>query len=67
MRATLPATLLLSVLLAACASKDDSLNKHVVIDSSLKVHPGLIRQTAPAEPKADVRPATEPSTVAKPE
>ena len=50
MRATLPATILLSVLLTACASsRDPSLNKHIAQSGPLKVHPGLLGQPVPAE------------------
>lgn len=56
MRATLTATLLLlSALLAACASnKDAPANKHISQSGALKVHPGLLGQPAqPAPPPAD--------------
>ncbi|HSG23468.1 MAG TPA: OmpA family protein [Azonexus sp.] len=49
MRATLPATLLLSALLAACASSRDLPNKHPAQSGPLKVHPGLVGQAVPAE------------------
>ncbi|MGE5471129.1 MAG: OmpA family protein [Bacteroidota bacterium] len=50
MRVTLPATLLLSALLAACAStKDASPGKHLSQSGPLKVHPGLLGQPVPAE------------------
>jgi peptidoglycan-associated lipoprotein len=63
MRASLPATLLLSALLAACASTPDmSLNKHVAQSGALKVHPGLLGQPVPAElaPAAAPAPASPP-------
>lgn len=61
MRASLPATLLLSALLAACASTPDvSLNKHVAQSGALKVHPGLLGQPVPAE----LAPATPPTPAA---
>lgn len=50
MRATLPATLLLSALLAACASTPDlQSSKQVAQSGTLKVHPGLLGQPVPAE------------------
>lgn len=50
MRPTLPATLLLSVLLAACATnREASPIKHIDQRGALKVHPGLIGQPVPAE------------------
>lgn len=50
MRASLPATLLLSVLLAACASsRDTAASKHIVQSGALKVHPGLLGKPVPAE------------------
>jgi peptidoglycan-associated lipoprotein len=50
MRASLPATLLLSLLLGACAStKDVSANKHISQEGPLKVHPGLLGQPVPTE------------------
>lgn len=50
MRASLPATLLLSTLLAACASKGDiPPSKHISQSGPLKVHPGLLGQPVPAE------------------
>lgn len=49
MRASLPATLLLSALLAACAStKDIPVNTNISQRGPLKVHPGLLGQTVPA-------------------
>jgi len=50
MRATLPATLLLSALLAACASSRDlPPSKHISQSGQLKIHPGLVGQPVPAE------------------
>ena len=50
MRATLPATLLLSALLAACAStRDIPPNKNISQSGPLKVHPGLLGQPVPVE------------------
>ena len=50
MRATLPATLLLSALLAACASsRDIPPSKHISQSGPLKVHPGLLGQPVPPE------------------
>lgn len=50
MRATLPATLLLSALLAACASnRDIPPSKHISQSGTLKVHPGLLGQPVPPE------------------
>jgi len=51
MRILLPAALLLSALLAACASNTDRLDeKDVPQSGTLKVHPGLL--TSPAAPRA---------------
>ena len=50
MRPLLLATLLLSFLLSACATKDDiSLSKHIPQNGPLKVAPGLLGQPVPAE------------------
>lgn len=50
MRATLPATLLLSALLAGCASnRDIPPSKHISQSGTLKVHPGLLGQPVPPE------------------
>lgn len=57
MRATLPATLLLSALLAACSTKGDvPPSKHISQSGPLRVHPGLLGQPVPAELQADMRP-----------
>ncbi len=58
MRASLPATLLLSVLLTACASKGDiPPSKHISQSGTLRVHPGLLGEPVPAELQADLRPS----------
>ena len=50
MRATLIATLLLSTLLAACATKKDIIaNKNIDQSGPLKVHPALLGQPVPPE------------------
>lgn len=50
MRATLPATLLLSALLAACTSTGNlPPSKHISQSGQLKIHPGLVGQPVPAE------------------
>lgn len=59
MRASLPATLLLSTLLAACASKGDiPPSKHISQSGPLKVHPGLLGQPVPPELQPEVRATT---------
>jgi len=59
MRASLPVTLLLTTLLAACATKGDiPPSKHISQSGQLKVHPGLLGQPLPAELQAAARPAT---------
>jgi len=56
MRATLTATILLSALLAGCAStKNDPGNKNISQAGALKVHPGLLGQPVPAELQQDMR------------
>lgn len=61
MRASLPATLLLSTLLAACASKGDiPPSKHISQSGPLKVHPGLLGQPVP--PELQQEPRTSPTT-----
>lgn len=53
MRASLPATLLLSVLLAACAStRDIPPSKNISQSGPLKVNPSLLGQATPAESQA---------------
>ena len=50
MRASLPATLLLSALLAACSTKGDiPPSKHIAQGGALRVHPGLLGKPAPPE------------------
>lgn len=57
MRTSLPATLLLSTLLAACASTQDTpVNKNISQSGPLKVHPGLLGKPVPAELQQDIRP-----------
>lgn len=57
MRTSLPATLLLTVLLAACAStKDTPVNKNISQSGPLKVHPGLLGKPVPPELQQDIRP-----------
>ncbi len=56
MRATLTATILLSALLAGCASTmSDPGNKNISQAGALKVHPGLLGQPVPAELQQDMR------------
>ena len=58
MRATLTATVLISALLAGCASTNDGpANKNISQTGALKVHPGLLGQPVPAELQQDMRPA----------
>lgn len=50
MRASLPATLLLSALLAACSTKGDiPPSKHIAQSGALRVHPGLLGKPVPPE------------------
>jgi peptidoglycan-associated lipoprotein len=57
MRATLPATILLSALLTACASSGDlPPSKHISQSEKLKVHPGLLGQAVPPELQTPPRP-----------
>lgn len=67
MRPTLPATLLLSALLAACASSPDAqTNKEISQKGSLKVHPGLLGERAPTRaPAAVAAPAAPAATPAQ--
>jgi peptidoglycan-associated lipoprotein len=61
MRATLPATLLLSTLLAACGTfRDLPPSKHISQSGQLKVHPGLLGQPVPAELQEPQRAANSP-------
>ncbi len=56
MRATLPLTLLLSALLAACSTKGDiPPSKHIAQNGPLRVHPGLLGQPVPAELQGEAR------------
>lgn len=67
MRATLPAIILLSALLTACASSGDlPPSKHISQSKTLKVHPGLLGQAAPAEPQVQRNTAvtSEPAVAA---
>ena len=67
MRATLPATLLLATLLAACASSSDQqINKHISQGGPLKVHPGLVNQPVPTEQQPAPQPAAKPADPATP-
>ena len=62
MRATLPATLLLSTLLAACGTfRDLPPSKHISQSGQLKVHPGLLGQPVPAELQDPQRTANSPT------
>jgi peptidoglycan-associated lipoprotein len=63
MRASLPVTLLLTTLLAACATKGEiPPSKNISQTGPLKVHPGLLGQPVPPELQAEVRPATPAAT-----
>jgi hypothetical protein len=73
MRATLPVALLLSTLLAACATDKDVLTaKDIPQSGTLKVHPGLITsppstaQPKPAAAPPESAPATTPEAPAEP-
>jgi peptidoglycan-associated lipoprotein len=64
MRASLPATLLLTALLAACSTKGDiPPSKHISQSGPLRVHPGLLGKPVPAElqPEATTTPVATPS------
>jgi peptidoglycan-associated lipoprotein len=67
MRASLPATLLLSTLLTACAAFKSEIppSKHISQSGPLKVHPGLLGQPVPAELQP-AAPAAAPAPVASP-
>jgi len=55
MRISLLAPLLLSMMLAACATKGDiPPSKHIPQSGALKVHPGLLGQPVPAELQPEV-------------
>ena len=63
MRASLPATLLLSALLAACSTKGDvPPSKHIAQSGALRVHPGLLGKPVPAELQPEPRVAAAPAT-----
>ena len=67
MRATLTATILLSALLAGCAStRNDPGNKNISQAGALKVHPGLLGQPVPAELQQDMRVAAVTSAPTAP-
>ncbi len=56
MRASLLVPLLLSTLLAACATKSEiPLSKHIAQSGPLKVHPGLLGQPVPPELQGEAR------------
>lgn len=58
MRASLTITVLLSVLLAACASKGDiPPSKHISQSGQLKVHPGLLDAPPSKDTPVETRPA----------
>ena len=59
MRASLPAALLLSTLLTACASFKSEIppSKHISQSGPLKVHPGLLGQPVPADLQAPASPS----------
>ncbi len=62
MRVSATLALLLSVLLAACASDKDALaNKNISQQGTLKVHPGLLGQPVPPELQPGARPAVAPA------
>ena len=62
MRVSATLALLLSALLAACASDKDALaNKNISQQGTLKVHPGLLGQPVPPELQPGARPAVAPS------
>ena len=67
MRATLTAALLITTLLAACATEKDVLTaKDIPQSGTLKVHPGLlgapVAPQAPAKTDAVSAPAEQPGT-----
>ena len=62
MRASLPLTLLLSALLAACSTKGDiPPSKHIAQSGALRVHPGLLGKPVPAELQSEARAASTPA------
>ena len=65
MLASLPATLLLSALLAACSTKGDiPPSKHIAQSGALRVHPGLLGKPVPAELQPEPRSAAVPVAAA---
>jgi len=57
MRATLIATILFASLLGACNTNKDRIgNKNIDQTSTLKVNPGLLRETPPAPPQGRTNP-----------
>jgi hypothetical protein len=65
MRATLPAALLISALLAACATEKDVLTaKDIPQSGTLKVHPGLIKSPPAAQQPAAAKATPAPAPVA---
>ncbi|MBP5997659.1 MAG: hypothetical protein KA535_06900 [Azonexus sp.] len=62
MRVSATLALLLSTLLAACASDKDALaNKNISQQGTLKVHPGLLGQPVPPELQPGAHPAVAPA------
>lgn len=70
MRVSLPLALLIATLLSACASDKDVLaSKHLSQQGALKVHPGLLGETAPPAMQPNAQPAdvgAQPAPVAPP-
>ena len=65
MRASLPATLLLSALLAACSTKGDiPPSKHIAQSGALRVHPGLLGKPVPPNCNRWPRVAAVPAAAA---
>lgn len=65
MRPLLPAALLLTFLLSACASQDNlPPSKHISQSGALKVHPGLRGQPVPAEFQEPQTPQSKPPAAA---
>ena len=67
MRILLPAALMFTALLAACASDKDALtSKDIPQSGALRVHPGLlgapVAPQAPAKTDSDLAPAEQPGT-----
>lgn len=62
MRILLPAALVFSALLAACASDKDALTaKDIPQSGTLKVHPGLLGAPAAPQAPAQAAPAAAPA------